>query len=103
VRAVSESRDIGDVQAVPVDAARRAHGDRDAGRRPDHGGIELLPLLLALLLGVVESRQGEPLRAADPLQVDQHPGREQRAGQGAAAGLINTGDEAAAEGAVEPE
>ena len=82
-------------------------GDRTAtetqARRADHGRIELLPLLLALLLRVVQPGEGEPLGAADPLEVDQHAGGEQRPGQRAAPGLVDSGHEPAAEGAVEAE
>ena len=82
-------------------AAGRANGDRHVGRRADNGRVELLALLLALLLRVVQSRQREPLGTADPLEVDQHPGGEQRSGEGPTAGLVHSGHEAAAEGAIE--
>ena len=72
-------------------------------RRADHRGIERLPLLLALLLRVVQPGEREPLGAADPLQVDQDAGGEQRPGQRPAPRLVHTGHEAAAEGAVEAE
>jgi hypothetical protein len=91
------------VEAVAIDAARRPHrhGDTDGGA--NDRGIELLALLLGLLLGVVEARQGEALRPADPLEIDQDAGGEQWTGQRAAAGLVDPRDETATEGAVEAE
>jgi hypothetical protein len=59
--------------------------------------------VLPLAGGEAEPVTDLPLGAADPLEVDQHPGGEQRSGEGPTAGLVHSGHEAAAEGAIEAE
>jgi hypothetical protein len=65
--------------------------------------IELLALLLALLLRVVEPGEGEALASPDSLEVDADAGGDQRAREGTTAGLVDPGDEAVAERAIEAE
>ena len=103
-QAIGERPEVGDVQTVAVDRAHRADRDRDACRRPEHAGIELLALLGGLLLRVVRARRARGARSRpDPLEVEQDPGGHQRARQRAAAGLVDAGDVAGPEGAVEAE
>ena len=101
LEAAAERRQVGDVQAAGVDAANAAHRDRDAIDRSQHDRVELLALLGAALLGVVELAERAPVAQAEALVVDQHRGGDQRAGERAAPGLVGAGDVARAQRAVE--
>ena len=69
----------------------------------DHGRVEALALLLGLALGVVEPGERLALVLAEALVVEQDRGRDERAGERPAAGLVGAGDEAAPELLVEAE
>src|ERR687896_362073 len=89
--------------AAIVDPADAARGDGDARGRAQHARIELLAHLGRVLLGVVERGERAQVRERQPLVVEQHGRRHERAGEAAAARLVGPGDEADAEPAVEPE
>jgi hypothetical protein len=56
-----------------------------------------------VLLGVIQARQGAPVCQREPLEVEQHGGRDERPCERATTGLVGAGDEAPLEGAIEGE
>jgi len=56
-----------------------------------------------VLLGVVELAERPHLAGSDRVEVEQHGGGHERAGQAAAAGLVGAGDEPDAERTIESE
>ncbi len=58
-------------------------------------GIQLGPALGRLLLGVVQRPSARTSRGAEPLEVEQDRGGDERPGEAAPAGLVGAGDEAA--------
>ena len=91
------------MKAAGVDPAGAANRDRDPRRRPHHHRIELLALLGAAHLRVVQIRERAPVAAAQGAVVDQHRCGDQRPCQRAAPRLVGAGDEARSERAVEAE
>ena len=68
-----------------------------------HQRVQLLAPGLGVLLRVVQPRERTPVRERELLQVEQHRRRHERAREGAAAGLVGAGHEAAPSDAVERE
>ena len=64
---------------------------------------QLRARLVGLLLGVVQRAEDTDLTGTDRVEVEQHRGGHQRAGEAASPGLIGTGDEPHAQRAVELE
>jgi hypothetical protein len=98
-----ESGEIGDVQATRVDPPNASGGDGDPGSGAKDHREELLALLGASLLRVVEESQGAAVTQAEPPVVDQNRRGDKRAGEGAATRLVGARDEACLERPVEPE
>jgi hypothetical protein len=91
------------MQAARVDAAHAARHDHRLRGRAHDDRVELLAAGFRVLLRVVEPREGATVRQRQALQVEENGGREQRARQATAPGLVSARDEAAVELAVECE
>jgi hypothetical protein len=90
---LAQGSEVGLVQAAAVDAAGTAGDDRDAGGDAQHDRVERLAGLFGVLLGVVEQREGADVARAKAVVIEEHGGRDQRAGQAAAPGLVGPGHE----------
>ena len=86
-----------------VDPRSAARHDRDLGGDAEDHWKQLGARLVRLLLGVVERPERTNLGGPDRVEVEQHRGGHERAGEAPAAGLVGAGDEPRLEGAVEPE
>jgi hypothetical protein len=91
------------MEAPGVDSAHAAHRHRHPRSRAKHPWVQLLALLGASLLGVVEVGERTAIAKAERAVVDQDRGGNQGARQGATAGLVRSRDEPGAERAVELE
>jgi hypothetical protein len=95
--------EVGLVQPVAVDVARRDHAHGHLLRALEHASEQVLAQLLGALLRVVQVRErADPVVAQAPV-VEQHAGDDERPRERAAARLVGARDEARAEPAVEAE
>ena len=88
------------VKARTIDLSSGNRANADLRRAADDRMKELLPLFVADLLGVVQSRQRPDLRTAECLVVEQHSGDHERPRERATTRLIRACDVANTEAAI---
>jgi hypothetical protein len=91
------------VETARVDTAHAAHDDRGLRRGTKHQRIELLTAGLGVLLRVVQPRERAPLGQRQLLEIEEDGRRDQRPGEGAAAGLVGAGYKTAPKRSVKGE
>ena len=95
-----QAREIRAMEPGAVDISDGHDPDADARRAADDAVEELLALLVADLLRVVQARERADTRAAQRGVVEEDPRDDERPGERASARLVCTRDEADAEAAV---
>ncbi len=71
--------------------------------QPDHGAVELLALVRGDLLRVVQDRERPHPMIPQAVEVEEHAGDHERAGERASTCLVRAGHEAHPEPAIEAE
>ena len=91
------------MEPVAVDVARRDHAHRHLLRAAEHRVKELLALLLAALLRVVQIRQRTHAMLLEACVVQQHTRDDERSGERAATCFVGSRNEARTKLPVESE
>jgi hypothetical protein len=98
-----QSAQVRAMQPVPVDHRRREHAHRHPLGRGEDGPVELLALLGPALLGVVQERERPYAMVSQALEVEEHPGDDERARERPASRLVGSRHEPHAKTPVERE
>jgi hypothetical protein len=97
----TQSGEVRDVEAVPVDLAVRDDAHRDSFGAADDGAEELLPPLRGALLRVVEESERADAVIAQRAVVEEDAGDDERACERPASRLVGPGDEPRAKASIE--
>ena len=99
----AETPQIRAVESFPVDLRGRDHANRDPRRRGKDRVVEPLAFVGIDLFRVVEPRERPHPAVAQRGVVEEDACDDERAGEGASARLVRTGDEARLEATIESE